>query len=100
MIKMFAPAFTVSVLLCASAFAQKLTPERLFSDPAISGPAAKGTAMSPDGKRVTYLKAKPDAANVQDLWAANVDGGEPYRLIDANALSSATKELSEAEKAR
>ncbi len=100
MIKTFVRSIAAGVVLCGSAFAEKLTPERLFSDPDLAGPTARGTAMSPDGSRVTYLKAKPDAANIQDLWAINVAGGEPYRLIDANALSSATKELSEAEKAR
>jgi dipeptidyl-peptidase-4 len=100
MMKLLARSITVCVALSTAAFAEKLTPERLFSDPDLSGPTARGTAMSPDGTRVTYLKAKTDAANVQDLWAANVAGGEPYRLIDADALSSATKELSEAEKAR
>lgn len=100
MINVFARSIIACVVLCVSAHAEKLTPERLFSDPDLSGPTARGTAMSPDGKRVTYLKAKAEAANVQDLWAADVAGGEPYRLIDANALSSATKELSEAEKAR
>jgi dipeptidyl-peptidase-4 len=93
-------AITACLALSAPALAEKLTPERVFADPSLSGPTAKGVALSPDGKRVTYLKAKPEAANVQDLWAADVKGGEPYRLIDSAALSSGTKELSEAEKAR
>jgi dipeptidyl-peptidase-4 len=80
--------------------AEKLTPERVFADPSLNGPTAKGVALSPDGKRVTYLKGKAEAANVQDLWAADVKGGEPYRLIDSATLSSGAKELSEAEKAR
>jgi dipeptidyl-peptidase-4 len=93
-------AITACLALSSPALAEKLTPERIFADPALSGPTAKGVALSPDGKRVTYLKAKPEAANVQDLWAADVKGGEPYRLIDSAALSSGSKELSEAEKAR
>lgn len=93
-------ALAAVLALSSPALAEKLTPERIFADPSLSGPTAKGVALSPDGKRVTYLKAKPDAANVQDLWAADVKGGEPYRLIDSAALSSGTKELSEAEKAR
>ncbi|MGR4864499.1 S9 family peptidase [Caulobacter sp. LARHSG274] len=93
-------AITACLALSSPVLAEKLTPERVFADPNLSGPAAKGVALSPDGKRVTYLKAKPEAANVQDLWAADVKGGEPYRLIDAAALSPGTKELSEAEKAR
>jgi dipeptidyl-peptidase-4 len=93
-------ALAAVLALSSPALAEKLTPERIFADPSLSGPTAKGVALSPDGKRVTYLKAKADAANVQDLWAADVKGGEPYRLIDSAALSSGNKELSEAEKAR
>src|SRR4051812_48437754 len=93
-------AIAACLALTSPVLAEKLTPERIFADPALNGPTAKGVALSPDGKRVTYLKAKPEAANVQDLWAADVKGGEPYRLIDSATLSSGTKELSEAEKAR
>ncbi|MFZ0266134.1 S9 family peptidase [Caulobacter sp.] len=93
-------AIAACLALTSPVMAEKLTPERVFADPALNGPTAKGVALSPDGKRVTYLKGKPEAANVQDLWAADVKGGEPYRLIDSAALSSGTKELSEAEKAR
>ncbi|GGL38357.1 S9 family peptidase [Caulobacter rhizosphaerae] len=93
-------AITACLALSSPVLAEKLTPERIFADPALNGPTAKGVALSPDGKRVTYLKGKAEAANVQDLWAADVKGGEPYRLIDSAALSSGGKELSEAEKAR
>jgi dipeptidyl-peptidase-4 len=93
-------ALAAVLALSTPALAQKLTPERIFADPSLSGPTARGVALSPDGKRVTYLKSKPEAANIQDLWAADVKGGEPYRLIDSAALSSGDKELSEAEKAR
>jgi dipeptidyl-peptidase-4 len=89
-------AFFISLSLRA----EKLTAGRLFTDPDLAGKTARGVALSPDGKRVTYLRAKEDNANVLDLWAADVAGGEPYRLIDSNALSSGKKELSEAEKAR
>jgi dipeptidyl-peptidase-4 len=100
---MIKPSLTVlatCIALSTPALAEKLTPERIFADPSLSGPTAKGVALSPDGKRVTYLKAKAEAANVQDLWAADVKGGEPYRLIDSATLSSGAKELSEAERAR
>jgi dipeptidyl-peptidase 4 len=97
----------VRAVLLAAAFvlplpahAQKLTPERVFSDPGLSGPTARGVALSPDGKLVTYLKPKTEDQNVLDLWAADVTGGEPVRLIDARALAPEEKELSEAEKAR
>lgn len=100
MIKPSLTALAAVLTLTTPAMAEKLTPQRVFADPSLSGPTAKGVALSPDGKRVTYLKGKAEAANVQDLWAADVKGGEPYRLIDSAALSSGAKELSEAEKAR
>ena len=100
MIKPSLTALAAVLALTTPAIAEKLTPQRVFDDPSLSGPTAKGVALSPDGKRVTYLKGKAEAANVQDLWAADVKGGEPYRLIDSAALSSGAKELSEAEKAR
>lgn len=100
MIKPSLTALAAVLALSSPAMAEKLTPERVFADPSLNGPTAKGVALSPDGKRVTYLKGKAEAANIQDLWAADVKGGEPYRLIDSAALSSGAKELSEAEKAR
>lgn len=100
MIRPSLTALAACLALSSPVLAEKLTPERIFADPSLSGPTAKGVALSPDGKRVTYLKSKAEAANVQDLWAADVKGGEPYRLIDSSSLSSGSKELSEAEKAR
>ncbi len=82
------------------ASAPRLTPERVFADPDLSGPTARGVQISPDGRLVTFLRAKPDDQTVQDLWAQPVAGGEARRLIDANALEPKGQELSEAEKAR
>ncbi len=77
-----------------------LTPQRVFADPSLSGPSAGAVKLSPDGQLLTFLKPKTDNHTVQDLWAVPVKGGEPFLLVDANALSSADKVLSEAEKAR
>ncbi len=77
-----------------------LTVERVFSDPALVGPAAKGVSLSPDGQLVAFLRSREDDAQVQDLWAAPTGEGEPYKLIDARALVPDAGELSEAEKAR
>jgi dipeptidyl-peptidase-4 len=84
----------------AMAHAEKLTAERVFSDPDLNGPTARGVKLSPDGELVTYLKSRPEDQNAQDLWAAPVKGGEPFRLIDSKALEPEQKALSEAEKAR
>lgn len=77
-----------------------LTPERVFSDPALAGPVAKGVSLSPDGELVAFLRSREDDAEVQDLWAAPTGEGEPFKLIDARALVPDAGELSEAEKAR
>ena len=64
------------------AHAEKLTAERVFSDPDLNGPTARGVKLSPDGQLVTYLKARPEDQNALDLWAAPTQGGEPFRLVE------------------
>ncbi len=80
--------------------AEHLTPERVFSDPAINGPVAHDVQLSPDGGMVTWLKGKPDDQNALDLWAVDTKGGAPHMLVDSRALSPKPAALSEAEKAR
>ena len=77
-----------------------LTPERVFSDPSLSGPEARGVSLSPDGELVAFLRSREDDVDVLDLWAAPTGEGEPFKLIDARALVPDAGELSEAEKAR
>jgi dipeptidyl-peptidase-4 len=86
-------------LTAGPAAGPRLTPEVVFGEREIAGPSARAAGLSPDGKRVTFLRPKPENREVLDLWAADVAGGEPYRLIDASALSAGGA-LSEAEKAR
>jgi dipeptidyl-peptidase-4 len=77
-----------------------LTPERVFADPSLSGPVARGVSLSPDGELVAFLRSREDDVDVLDLWAAPTGEGEPFKLIDARALVPDAGELSEAEKAR
>jgi len=77
-----------------------LTPERVFANPSLSGPVAKGVSLSPDGELVAFLRSREDDVDVLDLWAAPTGDGEPFKLIDARALVPDAGELSEAEKAR
>ncbi|MES2834176.1 MAG: S9 family peptidase [Pseudomonadota bacterium] len=93
------------VLSAAAAHAQTadpavLTPERVFANPSLSGPVARGVSLSPDGELVAFLRSRPDDVDVLDLWAAPTGEGEPYKLLDARALVPDAGELSEAEKAR
>ena len=93
-------ATVAAVMTLSVAHAEILTPERVFASPDLSGPQAKGVALAPDGSAVTYLKAKTDDVDVNDLWIADVKGGAPHLLIDGRALSPDSHELSEAEKSR
>ncbi len=77
-----------------------LTPERVFANPSLAGPVARGVSLSPDGELVAFLRSRPDDVDVLDLWAAPTGEGEPFKLIDARALVPDAGELSEAEKAR
>ena len=77
-----------------------LTPERVFANPSLSGPVARGVTLSPDGELVAFLRSREDDVDVLDLWAAPTGEGEPFKLIDARALVPDAGELSEAEKAR
>jgi dipeptidyl-peptidase-4 len=77
-----------------------LTPERVFANPSLAGPVARGVSLSPDGELVAFLRSREDDVDVLDLWAAPTGEGEPFKLIDARALVPDAGELSEAEKAR
>ena len=100
MTRTLAAALLLATALGAPARAELLTPERAFAAPDLAGPRARGVAFSPDGRLVTFLRAKPDDRTVLDLWAMPADGGEPRRLVDARAFEPKGAQLSEAEKSR
>jgi dipeptidyl-peptidase-4 len=78
---------------------ETLTLARLFDSPNLSGPSPRALRFSPDGSRVTFLRPKAEDRSVLDLWAVDVEGGEPYRLVDARVLVAEERALSEAEQA-
>ncbi len=88
-----------TVLVSVPAMAEKLTVERLFSDPDLNGPSPRALKLAPDGSRVTFLRGRADDQNQLDLWQFDVASGSATRLVDSTALSPA-RELSDAEKAR
>ena len=75
-----------------------LTIERVFASPSLTGSSPRSLAFSPDGTRVTFLRAKEDDRTVLDLWAMDVAGGEPYLLVDSQVLAPDERELTEAER--
>ena len=78
---------------------EPLTIERLFASPSLSGATPSGVQYSPDGKRVTFLKAREDEGNRYDLWQFDVATGEQSLLVDSKLLEPEDVELSEEEKA-
>ena len=88
------------VVLAQLATADELPVERLFSPPALNGPAPRGVQLSPDGAFVTYLQPEADEQTTYDLWALPARGGAARRLIDGSAVEPRGAELSEAEKSR
>lgn len=109
---LFFPAAALLLNACAATLAQTppestsamvdqtpLTIERLFASPSLSGPTPSGVKYSPDGTRVTFLKAREDDGERYDLWQFDVATGVQSMLVDSKLLEPTEVELSEEEKA-
>jgi len=82
----------------------RLTAERLFSDPALTGRLPARVRFSPDGLHVTYLAAADDDRERLDLHHYDVTSGRTELMVDArelrgNAGAFTEAALTEAEKA-
>ena len=77
----------------------RLTIDRLFASPSLTGASPRGVRYSPGGDRVTFLQAREDDASRFDLWAYDVASGEARMLVDSLSLEPEEVELSEEEKA-
>ena len=71
--------------------------ERLYASPSLSGPVARTVKYSPDGRRVTFLKSRPDEQNRFDLWQFDVATGTQSLLVNSSLLEPDRVELSEEE---
>ncbi|WP_375197506.1 DPP IV N-terminal domain-containing protein [Sphingobium sp.] len=76
---------------------QRLTLDRVFASPDLSGPQLRALKLSPDGKLVTLLKPRRDDKERLDLWAVDSSTGAERMLVDSKRTGSGA-ELSEAEK--
>lgn len=56
--------------------------------------------VSPDGKRVTFLRGKDSNKNRLDLWAYDIASGQTAKLVDADDILPGDEVLSDEEKAR
>jgi dipeptidyl-peptidase-4 len=90
---------TASLTPAVAASAPPLTLERVFGDPALSGPTPRGVHVSPDGQRVGFLRGRAEDQFQLDLWIYESGQAAPRRLVDSKQLVP-EETLSEAEKAR
>ena len=96
----FALAAVLVAAAPAPARAEKLTLERLFAAPDLSGPSLRGVEISPDGKLIAYLRAREDDKDRFDLWAFDVRASRDRLLVDSRTLAGADRALSPEEEAR
>ncbi len=97
---MTATSATATTTTTADETAGRLTVERIFADPSLTGAAPRSVKISPDGQWVTFLKGRADDQSRLDLWAYRVSDGSVHRLVDSKALSGGVEKLSDEEKAR
>lgn len=79
--------------------ADRLTLDRLYASPSLSGTPPRAVKFSPDGARVTFLKPRAGESARYDLWQFDVATGAQSMLVDSTAVDPAEAELSEEEKA-
>ena len=77
---------------------KKLTIERIFASPPISGASPRLLKLSPDGRYATLLKPRAEDRERFDLWAMDTTTGQQRMLIDSTKIGGG--EISEAEKMR
>jgi dipeptidyl-peptidase-4 len=92
-----AAAMSVAAIPAPAQQQQKLTIERIFASPALTGPAPRALKLSPDGKLVTLLRNRPEERERYDLWAIDTATGASRMIVDSKKLGSGAA-LSEAEK--
>ncbi|MFN7534974.1 MAG: hypothetical protein ACK5QD_08505, partial [Brevundimonas sp.] len=52
-----------------------LTPERVYAEPALAGPVARGVSLSPDGDLVAFVRSRDDVGYVVERGGAPGAGG-------------------------
>jgi dipeptidyl-peptidase-4 len=92
--------FAALTMVALPTMAEKLSIERIFDGGNLAGAAPRGLQISPDGTRVTFLRAKPDDQFQLDLWEYQLKDNKTRLLVDSKKLEPNGEQLSDAEKAR
>jgi dipeptidyl-peptidase-4 len=86
--------------MCSAASAAKLTLERLFAAPDLSGASLRSPLIAPDGRFVAYLRGKENNKDRLDLWAYDIARQEHRLLVDSASLVPQEPALSSEEEQR
>jgi dipeptidyl-peptidase 4 len=73
--------------LTAAVHAEKLTIERIFAAPDLSGASLRAPQISPDGHLVAYLRGSEHNKDQLDLWAYDLQRREHRLLVDSRRLA-------------
>lgn len=65
--KLFSFFLAGALVIAPTVQAEKITLERVYSDPSLAGKAPSKLKLSPDGKRATYIQAREDDYNRFEL---------------------------------
>jgi dipeptidyl-peptidase 4 len=84
----------------SAAQAEKLTIERIFAAPDLSGASLRSPQISPDGQLVAYLRGAERNKDRMDLWAYDVVHHQHRLLVDAATLVPQEHALSPEEEQR
>src|SRR5215475_3961918 len=82
------------------AHADKLTIERLFTAPDLSGASLRSPQISPDGRLITYLRGAERNKDRLDLWAYDIGKHQQHLLVDPARLVPQEHALSAEEEQR
>ena len=86
------------VLTPITAVTEQLSIERIHQSPALAGSTPEKLKISPDGKRITFIRGKAEDYQRYDLWQYEVASGKTEILFDADDLSTGEQKLSDEEK--
>jgi dipeptidyl-peptidase-4 len=92
--------FMLLAAMCSAATAERLTIERLFAAPDLSGASLRAPRLSPDGRLVAYLRGKDSNKDRLDLWAYDIASRQHRLLVDSAVLEPQERALSAEEEGR
>ena len=91
---------SITTLATTLAQAEKLTIDRMFAAPDLSGATLRAPQISPDGRLVAYLRGAERNKDRLDLWAYDIGKRHHRLLVDSSKLVPEEHALSPEEEQR